>query len=172
MKTQNGFTLIELMITISLLAVLITLGVPALQSTTRSNTVVAKSNSFLSAVRIARSEATKRRDSVIICASDTQTNCNNANGWSDGWVVFVDDGITAGVFDAGEDIITSYILPTGFTVARAAGGADQIIFSATGISDSTVDQFFDFCIANATNGRNFVIERSGLISATDKLDCP
>lgn len=172
MKTQNGFTLIELMITVSLLAVMMTLGVPAFQSTIQSNTVAAKSNAFLSAVKIARSEATKRRDSVIICASDTQTNCNNTNGWSDGWIVFVDDGLTTGVFDVGEDIITSYLLPTGFTVARAAGGADQIIFSATGISDSTVGEFFDFCITNATNGRNFVVERSGIVSATDKLDCP
>lgn len=171
MKTQNGFTLIELMITVSLLAVMITLGVPAFTATTQSNSVAAKSNTFLSAIKVARSEATKRRGAVIVCASENQTNCNNTNGWTDGWIVYLDNDISS-TFTVGDDIITSYDLPTGFTVTRNNGGADQVIFSPTGISDSNVNQDFDFCITNATKGRNFIVERSGLVSGADKLDCP
>ena len=96
--TQRGFTIIELMITIGLLAIMVTLGIPAFTSTINSNETAAKSNAFLSALKAARSEATKRRQTIIVCASNNQSDCAS-NDWSDGWIIFEDtDG--GGDFDA------------------------------------------------------------------------
>lgn len=168
---QRGFTIIEVMIAIALLSVLIVIGVPAFTSTINSNETVAKSNSFLSALKIARSEATKRRQNVIVCASNTQSNCtSSANKWADGWIVFVDTD-TSNTFSVGDSIITTLDMPDGYTVARAASGADQIRFSATGLSDSTLAQTFTFCKASTPSGRQFTVERSGLVTGAS-VNCP
>ena len=169
MRLQYGFTIIELMTAVALLAVLVVIGVPAFNSTISSNEAVAKSNSFLSALKLARTEATKRRQNIIVCASNNQTDCVS-NNWSDGWIVFV-DADNDSLFDAGETIIDTYDLPAGFTITRAAAGPDQIQFAATGLSDSSLAQTFTVCKTNTTNGRIFTVDRSGLVTG-DNVNCP
>jgi len=168
-KLQGGFTVIEIMVAIALLAVMVTIGVPAFTSTINSNETAAKSNAFLSALKMARSEATKRRQNIIVCASNNQTDCAS-NSWSDGWIIF-EDTDAGSDFDSGEEILDTYNLPTGFSVTRAAGGTDQIVFASTGLSDSSVAQAFTVCKANTTNGRQLTIDRSGLVTGTD-VSCP
>ena len=168
-NTQRGFTIIELMITVALLAVMVTIGVPAFTSTINTNETAAKSNAFLSALKLSRTEATKRRQNIIVCASANQSDCAS-NNWSDGWIVFEDtDG--GNDFDAGEIIIDTYELPAGFTITRASAGPDQILFAATGLSDSTVAQTFTVCKANTTSGRVLTVERSGLVTGAN-VNCP
>ena len=168
MKIQRGFTVIELMIAVTLIAAMVVIAVPAFTSIVGTNESVSNSNTFLSALKLARSEATKRRLNVIVCASENQTNCTATNQWSDGWIVFQDtDG--DGAFDSGETIITTYDLPAGFSVTRAASGPDQILFSATGLATST--QTFRFCRSGTSSGREFDVERSGLITGRSVDDC-
>lgn len=169
MISQRGFTIIELMTAVALLAVMVTIGVPAFTSTINNNETAAKSNAFLSALKVARTEATKRRQNVIVCASNNQSDCAS-NNWSDGWIVFEDTDGDA-VFDAGETIIDTYDLPAGFTVNRAAGGPDQILFAATGLSNSTPAQTFTICKANTVSGRVLAVERSGLVTGAN-VNCP
>ena len=174
MKTQRGFTIIELMIAVALLAAMVVIGVPSFNSIINSNETAAKSNEFLSALKVARAEATKRRQNVIVCASNNQADCASSD-WSDGWIVFEDSLPVAtsgnGAFDVGETIIDTFSLPAGFTVTRAATGPDQIIFAATGLSDSSVAQTFTVCKASTTNGRVLTVERSGLVTGADAT-CP
>lgn len=169
MNLQRGFTIIELMTTVALLAVMVVIGVPAFTSTINSNEVVANSNSFLSALKLARTEATKRRQNIIVCASANQTDCAS-NNWSDGWIVF-EDTDSDSTFDAGETIIDTYDLPTGFAVTRASAGPDQIQFAATGLSDSTLAQTFTVCKSNSNRGRVFTVDRSGLVTGAN-VNCP
>lgn len=174
MKIQRGFTVIELMTTVALLAVMVVLGVPAFTSSIDRNETAANSNALLSALKVARSEATKRSQRVIVCASNNQADCTS-NDWSDGWLVFEDSLPVLtngnGLFDVGETIITTYELPNGFSVARASGGADQIAFAATGLSNSSFAQNFTICKANTSNGRRLTVERSGLVAGADAT-CP
>ena len=57
MKKNTGFTLVELMITLFIISILLTVGLPSLRSYAQSNQLVASSNELLSALHIARSEA-------------------------------------------------------------------------------------------------------------------
>ncbi len=169
MRIHHGFTIIELMTAVALLAVMVVIGVPSFNSIVNTNEGAAKSNAFLSALKVARSEATKRRQNVIVCASNNQSDCAS-NDWKDGWIIFEDsDG--GNDFDAGETVIDTYSLPSGFTVTRAAAGADQIIFFATGLSNSTVAQTFTVCKENSTSGRVLTVERSGLVTGAN-TNCP
>lgn len=74
---KNGFTLIELMVTIAILAIIATIAVPSFQSIIERNRTVTQANNFLSAVQLARSEAVKRRDTVTLTADSG----NFENGW-------------------------------------------------------------------------------------------
>jgi len=87
---QTGFTLIELMITLAIASILISMAVPSFTHSIQNNKVLAETNMLLSAIAYARSEAIKRGNKVTICASKSfsaTTPCDS-NDWSDGWVIY------------------------------------------------------------------------------------
>ena len=90
MKQLAGFTIIELMITISLAAVILTFGVPAFQGLTERNQLTSHINSFVSSLALARSEAVKRRQRVVVCVSSDGSTCSNNGTYESGWIVYVD----------------------------------------------------------------------------------
>jgi type IV fimbrial biogenesis protein FimT len=103
---QGGFTLIELMVTVAVAALLMGLAVPSLWSIIQDNRLTAQSNDFLSDIRLARSEAIKRSRRVTMCRCKSDTagtgKCKENNrgkftcfknadyNWDQGWIVFVD----------------------------------------------------------------------------------
>jgi type IV fimbrial biogenesis protein FimT len=91
----------ELMFTISVLAVLLTLAIPSFRETIERNRVTAQSNDFVTSLNFARSEALKRVGSVTVCASANGATCSGAGvtDWSTGWIAFADlnsDGVLNG----------------------------------------------------------------------------
>ena len=89
-----GFTLIELMVTLSIAVILATVAIPGFQDFFRNNRLATQSNDFVAAFNLARSEAMRRGVRVTVCKSDNPTAtppaCNAAAAWHQGWVVFVD----------------------------------------------------------------------------------
>ncbi len=90
MKKYSGFTLTELMITLAIVGILLTVGVPSLKTFMQGNRLIATSNALLSGLHVARSEAIKLNNSVSICKSNNGTGCTPTEDWQDGWIVFVD----------------------------------------------------------------------------------
>jgi type IV fimbrial biogenesis protein FimT len=84
-----GFTLIELMITIALIAVLSTIAAPSMRDLVKNARMTALANDFITDLSIARSEAVKRGVRMAICTSSNGTSCTNT-GWNQGWIVFTD----------------------------------------------------------------------------------
>ena len=91
MTKLRGFTLIELMVTLAVAAILMTVGIPNLQDLIRNNRLTAATNAFVSSLNIARSEAIKQGRNATVCVSDTaiQNSCTGTN-WQKGWLVWVD----------------------------------------------------------------------------------
>lgn len=85
MKKQSGFTLIELMVTISILAILLGIGVPSFRAMIEGNRIRTVTNDLVIALQFARSEAVKRGIPVTLCSSNDQAACTGT--WADGWVV-------------------------------------------------------------------------------------
>ncbi len=90
MKRHSGFTLIELMITLFIVSILLTVGVPSLRTFMQGNQLIAATNELVSALHVARSEAIKLNTRVSICESSNGTSCSATGDWSNGWIVFVD----------------------------------------------------------------------------------
>lgn len=96
----DGFTLVELMVTIAILAILVAVAAPSIDRSIRQNRLDADTEKFQSAISYARSEADKRAATVSILPS--------AVGWRGGWRIITDDGAANPncVLDAGQGEVT------------------------------------------------------------------
>jgi prepilin-type N-terminal cleavage/methylation domain-containing protein len=99
MNRQLGFNIIELMVAIAVLGVLMGVGVPAMQELIQNNRLTTQINLLSTSLALARSEAIKLNERVVVCASSNGTDCANGITWDRGWVIFVDRVVnpTAGV---------------------------------------------------------------------------
>jgi len=85
---QSGVSLIELMVSIAVLAIILFIGVPSFQSTLESSRARAITNDLAGALQLARSEALKRRIDVTVCISNqNQNGCDNNGNWNEGWLI-------------------------------------------------------------------------------------
>lgn len=87
---QSGFTLIEMLVTVSVLVILATVAVPSFTSIIRTNRAVSEANQVLSIITLARSEAIRRNRNVTVCASLDGERCSGSTTWALGAIVFVD----------------------------------------------------------------------------------
>lgn len=108
-RRRGGYTLIELVITLGLLATTLGWGVPSLRVFLRDAARTREVNQFIQAVYLARSEAIKRNGVVSLCPSRDATSCAPSALWSTGWLVFVNlDRDSPAVRDAGEPLLRLY----------------------------------------------------------------
>jgi type IV fimbrial biogenesis protein FimT len=102
---QQGFTLLELMMTVAIAAILFGVAIPGFSDLMANNRLVTTSNELVTSIHYARSEAVRREVPVSVCASEDGQSCSGENNWGSGWVVFTDANGTKGDLDAGDDLI-------------------------------------------------------------------
>ncbi len=126
-RTRNtGFTLVELMVTIAIVAILAAIAFPSFQGTIRSSRVATMTNELIASLSLARSEAIRSTDRTIICASANGTTCGT--DWNQGWMVWTEkDG--DGVHD-GDETVVRY--SQGKPMLQVAASAATIAFDGRG----------------------------------------
>jgi len=105
MKRENGFSLIELMVTMSMAAIVLSIGVPSFRSVIMDNRLVTQANEFVTSVNLARSAAVRYQRNAMVCTSANYDaavpSCTASTDWSNGWIVWVDKNRNAAT-DANE----------------------------------------------------------------------
>ncbi len=148
-RSQRGFTLYELLITLLVIGVILSLGVPNIMEFTANSRVSATANDLHSSFLLARSEAARARASVAVCAWDINVSPNpqcTGGVFDGGWIVFVDDdedGVVEGsdgnIFvDPGESVLRTYAAVDDQIDITANGGASYFSFAATGLGRGDV----------------------------------
>lgn len=87
LSVQRGFTLIELMVAVAILAILAALAAPSFNEAILSNKLTSYANNFVASSTLARSEAIKRNSSVTLCRTINGLTCASSGGWQQGWIV-------------------------------------------------------------------------------------
>jgi len=85
----SGFTLYELMMTLALVALVLGLGLPALDRLAASQRIRGQLDPLFHAVHHARKVSIARRQVVTLCPSSDGANCEPGTDWSHGWIMFV-----------------------------------------------------------------------------------
>src|SRR5574343_378776 len=90
-RPARGFTLIELMITVAILAILASLAAPSFRDTIIRTRLSGYNSDLITAINFARSESIKRGVTVTLCRSTDGGSCAASGGWEQGWIAFVDN---------------------------------------------------------------------------------
>lgn len=148
MNRQNGFTIIELMIAVMLVALLLTLGVPSFTNTIEQNRLATEINSLISTLQYARSESVKTGKRITVCRSDDGVDCG-ATGYEDGWIVFEDDVSPDGDLDAGERLLKVHqALDANYTLRGSNNISSFISYLPTGGTVNANQDRFVLCKNN------------------------
>jgi type IV fimbrial biogenesis protein FimT len=135
-RTQTGFTLYELLTTMLIVGIVLTLGIPNMQSFRQNSRMTAAANDLHSSFHLARSEAARAKNNIAICASvDSSLGTPVCSGgFEAGWVVFEDRNADL-VVDAGEPIFRRYpAMTTDIAITTVGTGPDDyFMYASTGL---------------------------------------
>jgi type IV fimbrial biogenesis protein FimT len=168
-RPQKGFTLLELLVAIAVLAILLGVGVPGFFEIIASNRITTQTNELVSALNYARSEAVKRGDPVSVCSTPDGATCAASNDWSAGWIVFTDSTGAIGALDAPTDELLQ-VWPATDGLALNAGG-NFVRYAATGMATTATAFTLYKSGCGGPKARNISVATTGRVSST-KVDCP
>lgn len=103
---QKGLTLVELMVTIAVVAILAAVGIPMFQRVVHTNNAATGVNDLVTALQMARASAVNQGVRTVVCPRDSSTlTCGS--DWDNGWLVFADTD-KDGALDTGEPVLRAW----------------------------------------------------------------
>ena len=141
-----GYTMIEMLMTMAIAAILLSLAIPSFRYVTNSNRIASELNGLLGDLQLARAEAIKEGRTVTVCQSSDGATCTNSTSWQGGWIVF-SDPTNVGVYDAGEVYIRKQKPFSGTDTFLASNNVAVISFNregyAVGMANGTLVTLHD-----------------------------
>lgn len=162
-----GFTLVELMITIAIAAILLAIALPSFQGSMRSNRLATSTNEMIATISLARSEAIRSRRGAGLCATANGSACGT--DWNQGWMVWADAN-GDGAVSTGETVVRHVQAVRGLNVVAGSG---TIVFNNRG-GPSAATSFTmkpSDCPASQQLVNTLRLNGSGQVK-TEKSACP
>ena len=177
----TGFTLIELIMSIAIVAILLAVGIPSFNALITNNRITTQTNEFVSDLAHARAEAVRRNSRVTICKSNDGANCVSSAAWQDGWIVFTDPSGFGTYASASETLLRAHgPQPTNMTLAVSGfeNGGDYLQFLPSGLVGGvtggapTTAGTFTLCVSGF-RGRTINFNVIGRVNITTMTaNCP
>lgn len=172
---MKGLTLIELLITLVVLAIIISLAAPGFKTQILNSKTTAMGESLSNTLGFARTEALKRKARVTVCGSTDGTSCNSSD-WAKGLLVIVDNAATDTAVPPGVDetlrVIGAFDNAANITISDGKSFVRYLPSGAIARLDNnpfSIDMHMDGCVGNVA--RKLSISLSGSISI-EKEACP
>ncbi|WP_018233041.1 GspH/FimT family pseudopilin [Thioalkalivibrio thiocyanodenitrificans] len=132
MPREHGFTLIDLMVTLAVAAILVTVAVPGLTGLVAEQRVITTTNRFVTALHLTRSEAVRRGTRVTLCASTDGQTCSSPDDFSGGWLVREGPAPGGSLVDGAGEVIRVFSGHPSLTVIGNQGVPGYISYLGTG----------------------------------------
>lgn len=162
----RGITLVELMITLAVLAIGMALAYPSFTGVIRSNRVATGTNDLLAAFNLARTEALRSNRGAGVCPSATGGACAGGD-WNSGTLVFTDMD-SNGSWSAGDVAVRHFEARPGLALTAEADGGGaalvtEVAFDRRGRVVNAVDITLipENCPAGLSLERHIVVSRAG-----------
>ena len=153
-----GFSLIELLMTITVAAILLAIAVPGFKYVTTANRASSEINALLGDMQMGRGEAMKEGQFVTICASTDGATCAGITAWNSGWIVF--SGVPP--FTPGDPIVKIQRPFSSADSLVSDHGITAITFNREGIAWN-LGQGFTFTLQDSTANPAYTRCLSGTI---------
>jgi type IV fimbrial biogenesis protein FimT len=169
----RGFTIVEVVMTIAIAAILMSIAIPSFRYITNSNRIASELNGLLGDLQLARSQAIKEGHTVTVCQSTDAATCTNGINWEGGWIVF-SDPTNVGIWDAGEIYIRKQKPFSGTDTFRASNAVSVISFNREGyamgmalgtlitLHDSTSNSAWTRCLSINLSGQMLSQRNNGV----------
>ncbi|WP_250656788.1 GspH/FimT family pseudopilin [Alkalimarinus coralli] len=173
-RQATGFTLVELMVTLAVAAILLSIAVPSFSSFIQNNRITSATNHLVAHLQYARSEAVSKGLAVNLARNTTST----AKDLSKGWTIYTDAGSTNGntAYNASEDTLLKSFEGYGssnITINTNSDGNNWIAFSSRGLLAEGAGKSIVIAVCDdrgVTQGRLITISPTGRSRVTDSTD--
>lgn len=179
MSQGQGFTLLELLVTVAVATILMAIAIPSYRQYVISSQRADASTSLFASLQRARSEAITRNSSIILCqrnyySTGAATCDTDADGsWEEGWLLMTSDGTfsAGGEPDANAEVLLIND-PVGgnITVSTTMAASGYVMFNNAGRPDETAS--FTICATGTPVGRQVEMGLSGYLGLREISTCP
>jgi type IV fimbrial biogenesis protein FimT len=176
MKRQTGFSIMELMIVVAIIAILFAIGIPSFRYVTNANRASAEVNGLLGDLMYARAEAIRQGTAVVVCTSADSQSCANVTTWEGGWITCVANG--AGICDNTTAVLRVQKAFTSTDTLRPDGASNAALVTfgrmgfASGVNAAGATFTLRTTPANSTWSRCLSVTVIGMLSVTNHVSNP